>query len=84
MERLGRAWIALGVKSAQGRTDRISHQKCLMLGSRWGKLSVRTREAVGLAAVRYDMRLVVLVATGTAATGSGVEEMDKGDGAWKL
>lgn len=58
-------------------TLRTSHQKCLMEGSRRGKEMVRTRDAAGLARVRYCMRVV----EGSESRGVAVAARASGDGA---
>jgi hypothetical protein len=74
----GRVRTEARLKEDQLRMLRMSHQKCLMLGSRWGKETVRTKEAAELAPVRKDMRVVVGVGSGVTLTEAA---MVRGEGA---
>lgn len=72
----GRERMVSRLKLVQDRIWRMSHQKCLVLGSRRGNEIVRTREGAGFAVERKFMRVVDGVGSGV-----GVDERLSGEGA---
>jgi hypothetical protein len=74
----GKERMDAALKLVQGRICLMSHQKCLVWGSRSGKERVRTSDGVGFGDVRYENRVVAGATSGMMGAGAASGEGARG------